>query len=110
MHPVWCTKTQPQVSKETQEGEGKYPVLQKEKHPSAEMNITMMFTGTKERVEFTSEHVYEVPMEPNSNQKDVNQSIHKPEQPQDVNQANEAPQQQQKRKVSPEAEEPRKLK
>ena len=31
----------------------------REKHPSAEMNITMMFTGSKERVEFTCEHVYE---------------------------------------------------
>ena len=43
----------------------------REKHPSAEMNIMMIFTGTKERVEFTSEHVCEVPKEPNSNQKDA---------------------------------------
>ena len=43
----------------------------REKHPSAEMNVTMMFTGTKERVEFTSEHVFEVPKEPDSNQKDA---------------------------------------
>ena len=63
----------------------------REKYPSAEMNVTMMFTGTKERVQFTSEHVYEVPKEPNSNQKDANQSTHKPEQPQEVNQANEVP-------------------
>ena len=64
----------------------------REKHPSAEMNITMMFTGTKERVELTSEHVYEVPKEPNGNQKDANQFTHKPEQSQEVNQANEVPQ------------------
>ena len=82
----------------------------REKHPSAEMNITMMFTGTKERVEFTSEHVYEVPKEPNSNQKDAAQSTHEPEQPQEVNQMDEVPKQQQKRKASLEAEEPRHLK
>ena len=69
-----------------------------------------MFTGTKERVEFTSEHVYEVPKEPNSNQKDADQPTHKPEQPQDGNQANEVPQQQQKRKASREDEEPRQAK
>ena len=63
-----------------------------EKHPSVEMNVPMMFTGTKERVEFTSEHVYEVPKEPDSNQKDADQSTHKPEQPQGVNHANEIPQ------------------
>ena len=82
----------------------------REKHPSAEMNITMMFMETKERVEFTSEHVYKVPKEPDSNQKDANQSTHEPEQPQEVNQANEVPQWQQKRKASPEAEEPRQTK
>ena len=64
----------------------------REKHPSAEMNITMMFMGTKERVEFTSEHVYEVPKEPDSNQEDADQSTHEPEQLQEVNQANEVPQ------------------
>ena len=37
----------------------------REKHLSTEMNVTMMFTRTKERVEFTSEHVYEVPKETN---------------------------------------------
>ena len=56
------------------------------------MNITMMFTETKERVEFTSEHVYEVPKETDSNQKDADQSTHEPEQPQEVNQSNEVPQ------------------
>ena len=58
------------------------------------MNVTMRFTGTKERerVEFTSEHVYEVAKEPDSNQTDVDQSTHEPEQPQEVNQANEVPQ------------------
>ena len=56
------------------------------------MNVTMMFTGTKERVEFTSEHVYEVPKEPDGNQKDTNQPTHKPEQPQEINQVNEVPQ------------------
>ena len=55
------------------------------------MNVTMMFTGTKERVEFTLEHVYEVPKEPDSNQKDADQSTHEPEQPQEVNQVNEVP-------------------
>ena len=79
----------------------------REKHSSAEMNITMMFTGTKKRVEFTSEHVYEVPKEPASNQKDADQSTHEREQPQEVNQTDEIPKQQQKRKASPEAEEPR---
>ena len=64
----------------------------REKHPSAEMNITMMFTGTKERVEFTSEHVCEVPKEPNSSQKDADQSTHEPEQPREVNQTNGVPQ------------------
>ena len=48
----------------------------------------MMFTGSKERVQFTSEHVYEVPKEPDSNQKDADQSTQEPEQPQEVNQAN----------------------
>ena len=51
-----------------------------------------MFTGTKERVEFTSEHVYEVFKEPHSNQRDADESTHKSEQPQEVNQANEVPQ------------------
>ena len=55
------------------------------------MNVTMMFTGTKERVQFTSEHVYEVSKVCNSNQKDANQSTQEPEQPQEVNQANEVP-------------------
>ena len=64
----------------------------REKHPSTEMNVTMMFTRTKERVEFTSEHVYEVPKETNSSQKDADQSPHEPEQPQEVSQANEVPQ------------------
>ena len=52
------------------------------------MNVTMMFTGSKERVEFTSEHVYEVPREPDSDQKDTNQPTHEPEQPHKVNQMN----------------------
>ena len=82
----------------------------REKLPLAEMNVTMMFTGTKERVEFTSEHVYEVPKEHNSDQKDVEQPTHEPEQPQEVNQANKVPQQQQKREASQEAEEPRQAK
>ena len=56
------------------------------------MNVAMVFTGTRERVEFTSEHVYEVPKEPNSNQKDADQSTHEPEQPQEVNQAYKVPQ------------------
>ena len=60
----------------------------------------MMFTGTKERVEFTSEHVFEVPKELDSNQKDAAQ-------PQEVNQTGEVPKQQQRRKASPEVEEPR---
>ena len=71
------------------------------------MNITMVFTETKERVEFTSEHVYEVPKEADSNQKKADQSTHEPEQPQEVNQTDEVPKQQQKRKASTEAEEPR---
>ena len=75
----------------------------REKHPSAEMNITMMFTGTKGRVEFTSEHLYEVTKEPDNNQKGADQSTHETEQPQEANQANEVPQQQQKRKASLEA-------
>ena len=33
----------------------------REKHPSSKLNLTMMFTGTKQRVEFTSKHVQEVP-------------------------------------------------
>ena len=60
----------------------------REKHPSADINITMMFAGTKGRVEFTSQYVCEVPREPNSNQKDANQPTHEPEQPQEVNQRN----------------------
>ena len=51
-----------------------------------------MFTGSKERVEFTSEHVYEVPKEPNGDQKDADQSTPEPGQPQEVNQENEVPQ------------------
>ena len=42
------------------------------KHPSSKLNVTMMFTGTKQRAESTSEHVHEVPAEPKMN--DVDQS------------------------------------
>ena len=52
----------------------------------------MIFTGTKQRVELTSEHVYEVLKEHNSDQKDVKQPTHEPEQPQEVSQSNEIPQ------------------
>ena len=48
-----------------------------------------------------------MPKEPDSNQKDADQSTHEPKQPQEVNQTSEVPKQQQKRKASPEAEEPR---
>ena len=64
----------------------------REKHPSSEMNVTMMFTGSRERVEFTSEHVYEVPKEPNGDQEEDDQSTPKPGQPQEANQENEVPQ------------------
>ena len=56
------------------------------------MNVAMMFTGREEREEFTSEHVYEVPKEPDNNQKDADQSTHNPEQLQEANQANGVPQ------------------
>ena len=71
-----------QVGKETQEGEA----------PIIRMNVTMMFTGSKERVEFTSEHVYQVPKEPNGDQKDADQSTPEPGQPQEANQENGVPQ------------------
>ena len=35
----------------------------KEKHPSSDLNVTIMFTGTKQKVEFTFKHVHEVPIE-----------------------------------------------
>ena len=44
----------------------------KEKHPSSKLNVTMMFTGTKQKVEFISEHMHVVPAEPKIN--DVDQS------------------------------------
>ena len=44
----------------------------KEKHPLSKLNATMMFTGTKQRVELTSKHMHEVPAEPKIN--DVDQS------------------------------------
>ena len=52
----------------------------KEKHASSKLNVTMMFTGTKQTVEFTSEHVQEVPAEPKINA--VDQSEQVSEQPQ----------------------------
>ena len=52
----------------------------KEKHPSSKLNVTLMFTGAKQRVEFTSEHMHEVPTEPKIN--DVDQSEQISEQPQ----------------------------
>ena len=67
----------------------------KEKHPSSKLNVAMMFTGTKQRVEFTSEQVYEVPAEPKIN--DVDKSEQVPEKPQ-------------KRRVSPKPEEPNRAK
>ena len=62
-----------------------------EKHPSSKLNETMMFTGTKQKVEFTSEHVHEVPAEPKIN---------------DVYQSEQVSEQLQKRRASPEPEEP----
>ena len=49
-------------------------------HPASKLNVTMMFTGTKQKVEFTSEHMHEVPAEPKIN--DVDQSEQASEQPQ----------------------------
>ena len=40
----------------------------------------MMFTGTKQRVEFTSEHMHEVPAEPKINDIDLSEQVS--EQPQ----------------------------
>ena len=62
----------------------------KKKHPSSKLNKTMIFTGAKQRVEFTSKHVHEVPTEPTIN---------------DVGQFEQVSEQWQKRKVSPEPEE-----
>ena len=61
----------------------------KEKHPPSKLNVTLIFTGTKQRIKITSEHVHEVPTEPKIN--DVDQSEQVSEKPQ-------------KRKPSPEPE------
>ena len=67
----------------------------KEKHSSSKLNVTMMFTGTKQKVELTSKHMNEVPAEPKINY--VDQSEQVSEQPQ-------------KRRASLEPEEPNKAK
>ena len=55
----------------------------------------MMFTVTKQKVEFTSEHMHEVPAEPNIN---------------DVDQSKQVSDQPQKRRASPKLEEPNRAK
>ena len=59
----------------------------KRKYPSSKLNVTMMFTGTRQRVEFTSEHIHEMPTESKINDLDHSEQVS--EQPQ-------------KRKASPE--------
>ena len=55
----------------------------------------MMFTHTKQKVEFTSEHVHKVPAEPKINY---------------VDQSDQVSEQPQKRRASPEPEEPNRAK
>ena len=54
----------------------------KEKYPSPKLNVIMIFTGTKQRVEFTSKHMCEVPAETKINNVDYLNSHRKEELPQ----------------------------